>query len=234
MLRDPQMLLSYRNGEESAFLALYEKYACSLHRFLQSGFNFSSQGKMCRFRGADNGLDAESLVQETFARAFAKTTREHYDGVRPFQTYLFSIAKNLVLRESLQRNRMISTEWMDEAENGESLFTGALDSDIGISPEKHVENEQLKNIMQAFINRLDAEEKAFFSIRFVQGLTQESTADRMGTTRARIKLLEKNMRKRFLETLRKNGYLTSYSPNPRWKRVEKLPYELETQRAACW
>lgn len=233
MLRDPQMLLSYRNGEESAFLALYEKYATSLRRFLQSGFNFSSQGKMCRFRGTDSSLDAESLVQETFARAFAKTTRENYDGVRPFQTYLFSIAKNLVLRESLQRDRMISADFIDETENGESLFTGALDSDLGISPEKHAENEQLKSIMQAFIDRLGSEEKQFFAIRFVRGLTQEGTADEMGTTRARIKLLEKNMRKRFLETLRKNGYLTGYSPNPRWKRERKTGYESETQRAAC-
>lgn len=233
MLRDPQMLLSYRNGEEAAFLALYEKYATSLRRFLQSGFNFSSQGKMCRFKGTDASLDAESLVQETFARAFAKTTRENYDGVRPFQTYLFSIAKNLVLRESLQRDRLISSEFIDEAESSEGAFSGAFESELCINPEKQAENEQLKKIMQAFIDQLGLEEKNFFAYRFARGLTQEGTAEQMGTTRARIKLLEKNMRKQFLETLRRHGYLTSYSPNPRWKRLPS-DYQEDTREAACW
>lgn len=233
MLRDPQLLLSYRNGDETAFLALYEKYATSLRRFLQSGFNFSSQGKMCRFKGTDANLDAESLVQETFARAFAKTTRENYDGVRPFQTYLFSIAKNLVLRESLHRDRLISTEFIEETENSEGAFSGAFDSGMCINPEKQAENEQLKKIMQSFIDRLGKEEKSFFSFRFAKGCTQEGTAEQMGTTRARIKLLEKNIRKRFLETLRKHGYLTNYSPNPRWKRVQDES-QGENREAACW
>ena len=230
MLRDPQLLLSYRNGDESAFLALYEKYATSLRRFLQSGFNFSSQGKICRFKGTDNNLDAESLVQETFARAFAKTTRENYDGVRPFQTYLFSIAKNLVLRESLHRDRLISSEFIEDTENTENAFSGGFDNALNINPEKQAENEQLKKIMQSFIDQLGNEEKSFFSFRFAKGLTQEGTAEQMGTTRARIKLLEKNMRKRFLEALRKHGYLTNYSPNPRWKRESQK----ENQEIACF
>jgi RNA polymerase sigma factor (sigma-70 family) len=233
MLRDPQLLLSYRNGEETAFLALYEKHATSLRRFLQSGFNFSSQGKMCRFRGTDANLDAESLVQETFARAFAKSTRENYDGVRPFQTYLFSIAKNLVLRESLHRDRLISTDFIDENESTDGAFSGALDNSMCINPEKQAENEQLKKIMQGFIDQLGREEKNFFAFRFARGFTQEGTAEQMGTTRARIKLLEKNMRKRFLEALRKHGYLTNYSPNPRWKRAPDV-YEEDTREAACW
>src|SRR3989338_6262778 len=123
MLRDPQLLLSYRKGEVSAFLALYEKHASSLRRFLQNGFNFSSQGRICRFKGTDANLDAESLVQETFSRAFTKTTRENYDGVRPFQTYLFSIAKNLVLRESLNRDRLVSSEFIEETENSGNVFS---------------------------------------------------------------------------------------------------------------
>lgn len=231
MLRNPQLLQSYRNGDETAFLALYEKYATSLRRFLQSGFNFSSQGKMCRFRGTDSSLDAESLVQETFARAFAKTTRENYDGVRPFQTYLFSIAKNLVLRESLQRDRMISAEFIDETESTDGAFSSGFDSELCVNPEKHAENEQLKKIMQNFINQLGIEEKDFFAHRFARGLTQEGTADKMGTTRARIKLLEKNMRKQFLEALRKHGYLVNYTPNPRWKRGSNPLQEEELQMA---
>ncbi len=220
MLRDPQLLLSYRNGNKEAFLALYNKYAAPLRGFLQGGFSFSSQGKLCRFRGVGSTMDGEAIVQETFTRAFAKTTRQNYDGVRPFQTYLFSIAKNLVLRECHYRDRVVSADQIEETGNGHSLFASS-ETFLGENPEKNVANKQLEVIMQAFIDTLSSEERSFFSFRFAKGHTQESTADKMGTTRARIKLLEKNVRKRFLEKLRENGYFVNYAPNPRWKRQQE-------------
>lgn len=220
MHNDPELLKSYRNGDKSAFLILYNKHSSPLRKFLQGGFSFSSQGRICRFRGLDISMDVESIVQETFARAFVSTTRKNYDGTRPFQTYLFSIAKNLVLRECHHRERLISVEHVEDtmrtvahpicARNGSNL-----------SPEAHVQNMQLQAITDGFINTLNDEEKLFFSLRFAMGQTQDGTAQSMKTTRARIKLLEKNMRKRFLDVLRKNGYLVDHNLNPRWRRKEE-------------
>ena len=219
MLRNPQLLLSYRNGDEEAFLALYKKYATPLRRFLQGGFSFSSQGKLCRFKGTDSGMDVESLVQETFVRTFAKSTRENYDGIRPFQTYLFSIAKNLVLRECHHRDRLVVMDHLDDSSEGNSPFSNAsAGKSIHDSPERKTMNKELEQITQNFINSLSEEERSFFSFRFAKGLTQEDTAEKMGTTRARVKLLEKNVRRRFLEKLKARGYFVDYVPNPKWKR----------------
>ncbi len=220
MLRDPQLLAEYRRGEKEAFLALYNQYALPLKRFLQGGFSFSSQGRICRFKGTDSGMDVDSLVQETFARAFIKNTRENYDGVRPFQTYLFSIAKNLVLRECHQRERLTSVDHIDETEHDESAFTSLRESSMNMSPEKRFANQQLQSITQNFFRVLTAEEKLYFKYRFAKGFTQEGTAEKMETTRARVKLLEKNVRTRFLKLLRENGYFVDYAPNPRWKRKQ--------------
>lgn len=227
MLRDPQLLLAYRNGSMEVFQALYDRYSGPLRRFLQGGFSFSSQGRLCRFRGADSGMDVESYVQEAFARAFVKRTRENYDGIRPFQTYLFSIAKNLVLRECHYRDRVIAVDYIEEANDGQSVFSSHHENGLGDSPEKRVANKQLENIMQNFINILSVEERDYFSYRFAKGLTQEATAEKMGTTRARIKLLEKNVRARFLQELRDQGYFVDYAPNPRWKRKQ------EEERRVC-
>lgn len=220
MLRDPQLLLAYRNGSEEAFLALYERYATPLRRFMQGGFSFSSQGRHCRFRGTDNSMDVESLVQETFARAFAKTTRENYDGVRPFQTYLFSIAKNLVLRECHHRERLLVVDYVEDSAEGQSVFSTPHDGGGSDNPEQRVANKQLETIMAVFIDELTSEERSLFSYRFAKGFTQEASAELMKTTRARVKLLEKNLRKRFLERLNQNGYFRNYVPNPRWKRQQ--------------
>src|SRR5580704_62670 len=114
MINNQPLLESYRKGEKTAFLELYNKFASPLRKFLQGGFSFSSQGRICRFRGMDASMDVESIVQETFARAFVPTTRANYDGERPFQTYLFSIAKNLVLRECHQRERLVHVESVED------------------------------------------------------------------------------------------------------------------------
>src|SRR5580658_1379520 len=118
----PELLQSYRNGDKSAFLILYKKHSSPLRRFLQGGFSFSSQGRICRFRGIDGSMDVEDIVQETFVRAFVSTTRVNYDGTRPFQTYLFSIAKNLVLRECHHRERLVNVEHVEETLSTATTF----------------------------------------------------------------------------------------------------------------
>lgn len=163
-------------------------------------------------------MDMESIVQETFTRAFSASTRSNYDGTRPFQTYLFSIAKNLVLRECHHRDRLVTVEHLEEAAQMSSDFSPGYTQDYGVSPETTLQNLQLKNLTDSFYAELNTEERLFFSLRFAEAFTQEGTAERMSTTRARIKLLEKNLRKRFLDVMRKNGYLLGHDLKPRWKR----------------
>lgn len=218
MINNPELLASYKRGEKKAFLELYNKYSSPLKKFLQGGFSFSSQGRICRFRGVDPSMEVESLVQETFTRAFIPTTRTNYDGERPFQTYLFSIAKNLVLRECHQRERLVHVESVEDTVRQPVSYPFCSRENYGPNPETTVQNLQLKKMTEQFIAELNDEEKAFFSSRFAEGLTQEATATHMNTTRARIKLLEKNMRKRFLDMMRKNGYLLDHNLAPRWKR----------------
>ncbi len=218
MINNPALLEAYRKGDKKAFLTIYNKYSSPLRKFLQGGFSFSSQGRICRFRGMDASMDVEAIVQETFARAFVSTTRTNYDGARPFQTYLFSIAKNLVLRECHHRERLIHVEHVEDAVETSKNSSFSTRDCYGETPEAHVQNMQLRALTDGFIAQLNDEEKQFFSLRFANGLTQEGTATEMNTTRARIKLLEKNMRKRFLDVLRKNGYLVEHEISPRWKR----------------
>ena len=221
---DQNLLAAYRNGETWAFEALYLHYAEPVRRFLEGGFTFVSRGRTCRYRGGSSGIDVDSIAQETFARAFAASTRANYDGVRPFKNYLFSIAKNLVLREFQRRERVLSVDPQTD-ETTDALARRGVDFGLATaehSPEGCVADEQLTRLTRAFIDELNGEETRFFSFRFARGLTQEATAEAMGITRARVKLLEKALRRRFLERLRANGYFVGYTPRPRWSRVERV------------
>ena len=218
---DKKLLAAYRAGETWAFEILYRSMSEPVRRFLSSGFTFISRGRTCRYRGGVAGIDAEAIVQETFARAFAPATREHYDGERPFKNYLFSIAKNLVLREFQRRERVLS---LDATEDTTEILRRrrpdvqpTLSSDER-DPEMVMADDELKKVTKHFVNTLDEESKRFFLYRFVRGQTQEATALKMGTTRARVKLLEKQLRKAFLSELRQHGYFVGYNPKPRWTR----------------
>lgn len=219
--QDQKLLAAYRDGATWAFETLYRAFSEPVRCFLARGFTFVSQGKTCFYRGGVAGVDAEGIVQETFARAFAPATRVHYDGERPFKNYLFSIAKNLVLRELQRLERVVPLEVHEDGPGSfarrragppPALVSGARD------PGDALEDGELHVVARAFIQTLDGEGRTFFLHRFVRGLTQEATAQAMHVTRARIKLLEKMQRRAFLEALRGAGYFLGYTPRPRWSR----------------
>lgn len=218
---DRKLLAAYRAGETWAFEVLYRTFAEPVRRFLAGGFTFVSAGRTCRYRGNVPFIDAESIIQETFARAFSPATRASYDGERPIKNYLFAIAKNLVLREYARRERVLPLETNEDAtellSRRRSHAQPSLHSDER-DPEVVTADGELHDVTRAFIEALDDEERAFFLHRFVRGLTQEATAEAMGVTRARIKLIEKDQRKRFLGALRGAGYFVGYTPKPRWSR----------------
>ncbi len=218
---DRKLLAAYRAGETWAFEILYKSFAEPVRRFLAAGFTFVSRGKTCRYRGNVPGIDSDAIVQETFARAFAPSTRVNYDGERPFKNYLFSIAKNLVLRDIARRERVISIEQTEEGVDALSRRNPQPQSGFHSDerdPEVAVADEQLSKLTRAFVQTLDTEEREFFLQRFVKGLTQEATAVAMGVTRARVKLLERSQRQSFLTSLRSAGYFVGYNPKPRWTR----------------
>jgi RNA polymerase sigma factor (sigma-70 family) len=219
MHRDEKLLFAYRDGQAWAYETLYREYGELVQRFLRSGFTFVSRGRTCRYRGGATDIDVDSVVQETFARAFAVRTRQNYDGERPFRNYLFSIAKNLVLREYQRRERVLQGDNAEEttdilARRGLELGLTSAHQD----PERSVADDELRAVTRAFIVELNEEERDFFSVRFAKGLTQQGAAAELGVTRARVKLLEKSLRRRFLEMLRTNGYFVGYTPKPRWSR----------------
>jgi RNA polymerase sigma factor (sigma-70 family) len=220
--KDKKLLRAYREGETWAYEQVYRLYSEPVRRFLQGGFTFVSRGRTCRYRGGNAGIDTDAIVQETFARALSASTRRNYDGERPFKNYLFSIAKNLVLREFQRRDRVLQVE--NTEETTDALARRGVDFGLTTAdqnPEHAVQDEDLMRVTREFISDLSEEERVFFEHRFASALTQEATAEAMGCTRARVKLLEKSMRRRFLTVLREHGYFVGYTPKPRWSRQQK-------------
>lgn len=222
LARDPKLLKAFRNGERSALEEVYAFYSGRLRRYLQSGFTFESQGRVFRYSGANaTGLDIEWVVQETFARVFTAQVRAKYDGERPFARYLQTVARNLLLRE-INRSRRLSPFETETQTEPEQTSASLAVRQVHADPEQAAESKELHQLLRGFMATLDVEETQFVQARFIDELTQEATAIEMGTTRARVKLLEARMRKQFLNMFRSHGYFVEKAPAPRWSRKQAV------------
>lgn len=78
---DAELIVAYRDGEETAFDFLVQRYVKPLYGFV--------------YRMLGNAHDSEEIVQETFVKVWKHLNR--FDAQKSFKAWLFSIAKNTTL-----------------------------------------------------------------------------------------------------------------------------------------
>lgn len=113
-----------------------------------------AQGFFLRMTGFDREL-ARDLTQDLFLRLWA--SRESYDSGRPFRTWMFSIAYNMLKNE--YRRRMTVMEYSENAPKEEPV----TDTD-------HLEQEQRDRILSDAIGRLPEPQKVVFLLRYEEEL----------------------------------------------------------------
>lgn len=113
-----------------------------------------AQGFFLRMTGFDREL-ARDLTQDLFMRVWA--SRESYDSGRPFRTWMFSIAYNMLKNE--YRRRMTVMEYAENAPKEEPV----TDTD-------HLEQEQRDRILRCAIGRLPEPQKVVFLLRYEEEL----------------------------------------------------------------
>ncbi|MEM6286194.1 MAG: RNA polymerase sigma factor [Bacteroidota bacterium] len=127
---DPALIDAFRQGDEFAFVALYDRYKGAVYAYC---------AKMLLDRAA-----AEDMLQETFARAY-----EHRDRLlnsTSFKAWLFTIARNQCLNVLRKRGREVpfAPDAPEPASPGATPFANLLKSEqadlvsrtlAGLSPE---------------------------------------------------------------------------------------------------
>jgi len=196
------LLDAFRRGEEGALIRVYDHYAEEVARFLTVGFRVRSSQGPSRMRLSP--LDMEGALQETFVRAFAPSARAAYDGLRPFRNWLFSLAR-LAAIDTLRAANRIARDAVPLEDEAQDLASS------GPSPEDDLLDGELRRLVQGFLAGLPVADGAIARDRFIDGLSQETVAERLGLTRSRLRTREGAIRSAFLRYLSDSGWLAAGS-----------------------
>lgn len=167
---DGALMLRYAQGDLSAFTRLYERHKGALYRYL--------------LRQTREHSVTEDLFQEVWSRVIA--SRERYQPLARFSTFLFSIAHNCFI-DHCRRGGTSATahaESLDEAGDG-------LADSAHHGPERQAESAQLAARLRAALDRLPVEQREVFVLHEETGLSLEeigeSTGVGMETAKSRLR-----------------------------------------------
>jgi len=163
---DVQRMLAFRDGDDSAFDALFGRWAGPLLHYLQ---------RMVRDAAA-----AEDLVQETFLRVHR--ARHRYRPDARFSTWLYRIATNLALNE-LRRPRRRDAHRSINADGALELAADAPAVDA-IAHARRVGAE-----LEVAIAALPERQRAALWLSAVDGLSYADVAHALDTSEQAVKAL---------------------------------------------
>lgn len=148
--KEKELLLGLQSGDEASFTALYNLY---------SPLAFLTVLKFVKER--EIALD---LIQDLFFRIW--NNRQSVDAGKPFKSYLFSIAKNLVIdffRKTARDRRL-----MDE------LITATPASDEQV--ERAIFRKEIAALVGQTVDSLPAQQRKIFMLCRIDGRSYEEVA----------------------------------------------------------
>ena len=164
---DVRLMLAFRDGDERAFDALFERWAGRVLRFVE--------------RMVGEASVAEDLVQETFVRVWR--ARERYQPEARFSTWLFTIAGNAARNELRRPFRRAPHDSVD-AEPG-PLELAADDAPL----DALVDARRTGRGLEAGLAALPERQREALWLRAVEGLSYAEVAVALATSEKSVKAL---------------------------------------------
>ena len=173
-ISDKQLAGQIKKGQTYAFDQLFDRYSQPLYRFSKSLLK--------------NHEDAEEVVQEVFFRIWKK--RDELNERRSFQSFLFSIAYNLIVDQFRQR--------VKDQKYEQFLIKQAQQNYL--NPGNELEYKELKKQVNKAITELPEQRKKIYQLSRKDGLCYKEIASRLNikskTVENQLNLALKHIRKR--------------------------------------
>lgn len=185
---DHESFFKEKTGNDFSFY--YKKYYPKLIYYIQ------------KFCGDEQ--ESEDISTDSFMTAFEKI--EMFDSSKAqFSTWLFIIARNIVLQKIKERNKHISIdiEFNDDSEEGRTTLKEFISEEETFDNERH-ELTQLKyEIMLKHIDELDEPYKEVIEMRELDKMSYKSIADELNLNLSTLKSRIRNARIQLMENTKK-------------------------------
>ncbi|UKJ06765.1 RNA polymerase sigma factor [Solitalea lacus] len=155
-----QLLIKLKEGDESAFTALYKAYSKPLYLRI--------------LRMVKNAEDAEELLQELFIKLW--NNRETIDLEKSFQSYMYTIAQNLVYN------------FFRKVANDQTLINSLVANtmDYCLDAQELLENKEKSLLLQRAIDQLTTQQKRVFQLCKIEDKSYAETAELLGISIATV------------------------------------------------
>ncbi|MEO8096325.1 MAG: RNA polymerase sigma factor [Acidobacteriota bacterium] len=164
------LVLRAKAGDTSAFSELVSHYERKIYRLAK---NITRHDE-----------DAEDVLQEAFLKAYQHLDR--FEGNSKFYTWLVRIAVNEALMK-LRKRKTDRTVPLDEpVELGEDV----VQREIAVwddNPEERYSGEEMKKILEDALDTLKPDFRTVFTLRDIEELSTEETAEALGISVAAVK-----------------------------------------------
>lgn len=167
---DEELMQNFQEGNETAFITLYERYKSPIFRFI-----YRKLGRQAR---------AEELAQEVFMALIQHRTEWRRES--SFKTYIYRIAFNRCITEIRRSEHKMVLDGDDETSK-EQLSRMSSDEP---SPADEAENGEFRVRVQQALAKLDADHRDPILLREYEELSYEEIAEvlniAVGTVKSRI------------------------------------------------
>ena len=160
-----ELVTQARRGESSAFSTLIRRYEGKIFRL---AMNITQ-----------NREDAEDVLQEAFIKAYEHL--DQFQGNSKFYTWVVRIAVNQALMKLRKRKSDRAVSLDEQIDTGEDTMVreiAAWDPD----PEQQYSQDELRGILSEAVDGLEPIYKTVFTLRDVDGLSTEETAEALDLT----------------------------------------------------
>jgi RNA polymerase sigma-70 factor (ECF subfamily) len=174
-ISDADLVNRARTGSLDAFEQLVTRHERSV-------FNLA-----CRI--LQNPHDAEDVTQQTFLSAIEGLA--DFRGEAKFSTWLNRIATFAALK-IIRKRKGLDTVSLEEAtgprDDYESVPHPEFIADWKQSPERLVEQNETRRLLDSALEQLDEKHRVVFVLRDVEGLSVRETADALGLGESNVKV----------------------------------------------
>ena len=181
MKMDGNLLIDLKNGDEKAFETLFWEYNQHVYHFVYSLLYDKSM--------------AADLTQNVFLKIWEK--HETIDPEQNFDAYLFTIARNLVYKET--ENRLLSEKLTESLQRQLS--------DVDSLMEERIDAESLREYINSLIEELPPSRREILRLRRHEHLSYREIAERLSISEKTVETQLSRALRFLRDRLSSDGFL---------------------------